>query len=681
MDSPGSRSCSWSRRRSRRRSSGSRRKPLRGRVVDGQGRPVPGANVRSATEFGFSGLDWEAETDADGRFVWFEAPATGNYLLNVTKPPFRQIVARMIPGGSDEITIALHQRQRIHGTVTDAETGRPIERFDLISGQGPHRTGWTPHWMRDSPRSFGGGKFDLTGPNIEQDGYHSIRIEAEDYEPAEFLRFHQSLEDVAHDFRLRKAAMLAGIVRGPDGRPLGDADVTLIGAGFDNPIQNGRLKLGQDVNEPPRVRTGSDGRYAFRPQGRRVSVIAIHDTGFASRSADDPAASGDLTLAPWGRIEGLVKVGDEPASGESLAGWVRTSSGFASLHYQATTLASGRFVLDRVAPGRLTIYRRVENQGKTGWTPSDTVSLDVEPGETARLQIGGTGRPVVGRLAIPEGDKLSHFALGYGRGTLAPVLPELPTPDDYLVFDSAQRAAWLEAFARTPEGRALVEDRDRSYAVALRPDGTFRIEDVPAGRYVLKLPFEGLSRGTNEGRQAFAHTEVIVPEIPGGRSDEPLDIGAIPLEVFPFHDPHVGDRAPTIAAKAPDGRPLDLAALRGRFVLLHFWSGRPEDAAVIPHLKATYDAFGRDARFVMLGLIADETPGPVRRYAARHGLGWEQRFVGSTYDPNPFEAAFGIWFPPAAFLIGPDGRILAKDLEAEGIKQAVARALKSQPPP
>ena len=146
--------------------------------------------------------------------------------------------------------------------------------------------------------------------------------------------------------------------------------------------------------------------------------------------------------------------------------------------------------------------------------------------------------------------------------------------------------AWWAAFSRTPEGRAYVEDRDRSYAVALRPDGTFRVEDVPAGRYILKLPFEGLSRGTREGRQAFARSEVIVPEMPGGRSDEPLDIGAIPLEVFPFHEPSVGDLAPTFAAKAPDGRPLDLAAHRGKFVLLHFWSGRPEDAAIIPHLKA-----------------------------------------------------------------------------------------------
>lgn len=167
-----------------------------------------------------------------------------------------------------------------------------------------------------------------------------------------------------------------------------------------------------------------------------------------------------------------------------------------------------------------------------------------------------------------------------------------------------------------------------------------------------------------------------MPEMTGGRSDTPLDIGAIPLEIFPFHEPKIGDRAPVISANAPDGRPLDFALLRGKFVLLNFWSGRPEDAATVPYVKATYDAFGRDGRLVMLGLIADETPGPLRRYTALRGLRWEQRDIGSTYDPNPFEAAFGVWFPPAVFLIGPDGRILAKDLEGEAIPQAVAKALR-----
>jgi hypothetical protein len=337
---------------------------------------------------------------------------------------------------------------------------------------------------------------------------------------------------------------------------------------------------------------------------------------------------------------------------------------------------SGQFVLDRVAPGNITVYYRVDNADRQGWTLSNGVSLDVKPGETARIQVGGTGRPVVGRLTVPEGAQLDHFTLGHG--VLALPTRELPTPADFPEFNSEKRSAWWAAFYRTADGRTYAENRDLGYAVDLRPDGTFRIEDVPAGRYELKLPFKGLSRGTREGRQAFAWCEVIVPEMPGGRSDEPLDIGANPLEVIPFHEPKVGDRAPVIAARAPDGRPLDLAALRGKFVLLHFWSGRPEDVATVADLKAIYEAFGRDERFVMIGLNSGETPGLIVRYAALRGLGWEQRYIGSGYDPNPFEAAFGVWFPPAAFLIGPDGRILAKNLDGGPMQPAVAKALKSE---
>jgi hypothetical protein len=653
------------------------RKPLHGRVVDAQGRPVPGAIVKAATEFGYAGLDWGAETDADGRFAWYEAPATGSYMLDVLRPTYRQLVAWMVPGGTEDLTLALHRPQRLRGTVTDAETGRPIERFNVISGWGPIRPGWTPQWSRDSVRTFGGGKFDMAGPDIEQQMVHSIRIESDDYEPAELLGFSDSLEDVAHDFRLRKATSLSGIIRGPDGRPLAGVDVALDGDGYEATIEDGRIQPGSGHYRWLRIRTGPDGRYAFRPQGHRVSVIAAHDVGFTIRSADELTSSTDLTLAPWARIEGLLKIGTKPAPGQRVAASLLIA-GWGRMGNNARTDEAGRFVLEKVAPGRISVFCRVQTADR-GWMASNPVYRDVKPGETVRLQVGGTGRPVVGRLAIPEGVKLSHFSLGHGHGSLSPVLGEPPTPVDYLVFNSERRAAWWADFSRTPAGPAYVEDRDRAYAVALRPDGTFRIEDVPTGRYILKLPFEGLSRSTREGRQAFARCEVVVPEIPGGRSDEPVDIGAIPLDVFPFHEPRVGDRAPTIAAKAPDGRPLDLAALRGKFVLLHFWSSRPEDAATIPHLKATYEAFGRDPRFVMIGLNADETPGLVRRYAAHHGLGWEQRFIGSTYDPNPFEAAFGVWSGPAAFLIGPDGRILAKDLQGEAIKESVAKALLREP--
>jgi hypothetical protein len=645
------------------------RRPLHGRVVDASGKPVPGVSVRCPTEFGYAGLDWEAQTDADGRFVWFEAPATGSYLLNVNKPGFRPVVALMVAGGTEDLTVTLHTRQRIHGTVNDAETGRPIERFQLIKAWGPHRPGLQPDWWQASRQTFGGGRFDLVEGYPDQNAYHSIRVEAEGYEPAELIGYPDRQEDVEHHFRLRKAATLAGIVRGPDGRPIADVEVLLNEADAGTQLHNGRPAPGDDRNRALRVRTGADGRYAFRPRTRPVAVVAAHDAGFAIRSADELAASTDLTLVPWGRIEGIARIARQPAPGQTVVGWLLISPYSASVDYQTQTDATGRFVLDRVAPGAMILQRRTENPDRQGWTFSGQVNLDVKPGGTLHVEVGGKGRPVVGRLVIPEGVKLSHFALGHGG--LTPALGEPPYPDDY-DFSRERRAAWWDAFARTTEGLAYLRDRDRSYAVDLRPDSGFRIEDVPGGRYVLKLPFEGLSRSMREGRQAFARREVIVTD---RNSDDPIDIGAVPLEVFPFHEPRLGEPAPVVAAKLPDGRSLDLAAFRGKFLLLHFWSGRVEMAANLAHLKATFDAFGRDPRFVMLGLYGDVSPEPLRRYAARHGLNWEQRYIGDTDDLNPFQAAFGIWFGPMAFLIGPDGRFLARDLEGDEIRQAVARAL------
>ena len=87
-----------------------------------------------------------------------------------------------------------------------------------------------------------------------------------------------------------------------------------------------------------------------------------------------------------------------------------------------------------------------------------------------------------------------------------------------------------------PEGLAYFEATG-NIAVAIRPDGVFRIEDVPAGPIRPELPFRGACGDDSSARLAFARADVEVPEIPGGRSDVPLDIGAIPLEAFPFREP------------------------------------------------------------------------------------------------------------------------------------------------
>ncbi len=87
----------------------------------------------------------------------------------------------------------------------------------------------------------------------------------------------------------------------------------------------------------------------------------------------------------------------------------------------------------------------------------------------------------------------------------------------------------------------------------------------------MRLPnarFRG--RGKVIGRLNMPFT---MPEIPGGRSNEPLDLGTITVKLFEAI--RVGDVAPDFDVERvgiPEkGRRLKLADYRGKLVLLNFW--------------------------------------------------------------------------------------------------------------
>ncbi len=651
------------------------RKPFRGRVVDARGRPVAGAIVHPTWGAGFGRLEWESRTDADGRFRWFEAPASGTFLIEVWKAEFRPIEYKEVAAGMEDLTLTLHRPQRLHGTVVDAETGRPIERFTVLSAAGGRHPGIADGWDRSKARTFADGRFELTGErSSDQDTFRSIRIEADGYEPAEWRDFSDHEDDVAHDFKLRRTARkpiaLTGVVRDAGGRPIAGADVLLGDREHRIGLAHGRLEKA-DAPTPYRVRTDREGRYAFPPRVGDAWLIVVHDTGFARRSPAELARSPDITLAPWGRMEGVVKIGREAAAGKGVEAYLQDRPFPGSIDHGSSTDRDGRFVFDRVAPGRWTLYLPIRQE--MGSVLSHLTHVHVAPGRTARIQLGGTGRPVVGRLVLPAGVAMNHLAARRTRLQSAPPALRLPPGSDRLTDE--QWDAWWDAFLRSPECEDYYYG-EHQYAVDFRPDGAFRIEDVPAGHYIVKLPFAGNGGGSQAELRALATRDVTVPPIPGGRSDEPLDLGNLPLAVFPVGNLGVGDRVPAVTANTADGGPLDLAALRGKFVLLVFWhASQSLSRSFLPPVKATWDAFGRDPRLAVIGLNQDDSPEIMRRYLAGRGLDWDQRYVGSIEDFDPVSAAFGVRWPGGVFLIGPDGRLIARDLQGDAITQAVAAAL------
>jgi hypothetical protein len=77
----------------------------------------------------------------------------------------------------------------------------------------------------------------------------------------------------------------------------------------------------------------------------------------------------------------------------------------------------------------------------------------------------------------------------------------------------------------------------RSYSIRPEADGSFRIEDVPAGTYTLTVYLGPavmmVTAGMPAPRTERLTREIVVPEMPDGRSDDPLDLGTITLQAPP----------------------------------------------------------------------------------------------------------------------------------------------------
>ncbi len=129
----------------------------------------------------------------------------------------------------------------------------------------------------------------------------------------------------------------------------------------------------------------------------------------------------------------------------------------------------------------------------------------------------------------------------------------------------------------------------------------------------------------------------------------------------------VGEEAPDFTLNDPDGKPITLSSLRGKFVLIDFWASwcgpcRQEN----PNVVRMYDKF-KDKGFSIYGVSLDKDANPWKAAIKKDNLTWlhgsDLKFWNSVVAQT-----YGVKAIPATFLLDKDGKIIAKNLRGPSLE-------------
>ena len=158
--------------------------------------------------------------------------------------------------------------------------------------------------------------------------------------------------------------------------------------------------------------TDDSGRFHFPAQDKDFQLVITHPSGFALIKSTPEWTARIIRLEPWSRVEGTFRIGKAPAANIPIEIDVRRLDSYGPdvpnifTQHQATTGPDGRFVFERVIPGNGRIGRRITfmvDEGATEVASAYMIGADFPSGKTVHIDLGGIGRPVVGRLQPPEG--------------------------------------------------------------------------------------------------------------------------------------------------------------------------------------------------------------------------------------------------------------------------------------
>jgi hypothetical protein len=436
----------------------------------------------------------------------------------------------------------------------------------------------------------------------------------------------------------------------------------------------------------------------------KFKLVAVSDDGFADINSNDFSQEPVIHLEKFGRIEGVVYIGSKPAAGEQIrAGISRKYNDRDNINYQYSNVAmtdqQGKFVMEKVAPGQHNIYRLLMSDNREQGANAAGQDVEVQPGETVSVVLGGKGRTLTGKIIWPDEELFKKPLWIYAY--LQPQqmddyraltekayneAGEIPKPADFDSLTAKQAVEWYKNWSQSDDGKAYyakisesvekssVKTRGSSNGVLINADGSFRAEEIEEGSYTINVNIteqQGRYRTANQN-QVIGKVDFTMPQVDESNIDLPLDLGEVAMKIiYGKQSLQVDSNTPDFVLETSAGT-VKLADLRGKYVVLVFWDAfsalsSPENEAKMDDIFYAYRKYGSKAEFIGISTSYFKLHQEIsEKYLREKQCGWKQAFLG--FDNQIFEN-YKARYAIQAVLIGPDGKIAAAGIGGKELSE------------
>jgi peroxiredoxin len=256
--------------------------------------------------------------------------------------------------------------------------------------------------------------------------------------------------------------------------------------------------------------------------------------------------------------------------------------------------------------------------------------------------------------AVAAGDTEAESAIqAFVDSVLAD--PSIPEDDRVGVVMYAGNARFMKKVGMRlfTEGMQALHDEFESNSLEVLRAA---LKQFPTNSMIYTMLVAVAQRSDTERKRELAQEIRDAPGAPAGAK-------ALAEHLLKGTRPYETGKPLDIRFTALDGREVDLAKLKGKVVLVEFWSTSCGPClAEMPATKAAYEKLHKRG-FEIIGISLDDKESVLRKFIAEKKLPWPQHFDGKGWE-NELAVRYGIFSIPTMWLVDKRGNL--RDANARG---------------